>query len=156
MSHLTLLLILLVTITLPRENVINKQIMTAPKATRIDLPNETKIEASIKCTWKILSLLIAFKLSPSFILIEFVVLIIGIIPKPLETLSMRVVINSFLTKGLAPSCIRTISVELIASNPFFTEKNLFSPPSTKTCFISKLYFSQSALHFSKYFLGYTK
>ena len=56
MSHLILLLILLVTITLPRENVINKQIITAPKATRIDLPNETKIEASIKCSEKIPSI----------------------------------------------------------------------------------------------------
>ena len=52
MSHLTLLLLLLVTITFPSENVINKQIMTAPKATRIDLPNETKIAASIKCREK--------------------------------------------------------------------------------------------------------
>ena len=56
MSHLTLLVILLVTITFPSENVINKQITTAPKATRIDLTNETKMEASIKCSEKIPSI----------------------------------------------------------------------------------------------------
>ena len=74
-------------------------------------------------------------------------------PKPLDTLLIKVVINSFLTKGLAPSCIRIISVELIAFNPFFTEQNLLSPPSTKTCSKSKLYFSHSSLQSLKYFLG---